>query len=52
MKEKMIRRGLAWVLTRYCDRPICLKWKEFRSGGTKGETGALVDAKAGGAVGV
>ena len=29
MKEKMIRQGLAWVFTRYCDRPICLKWKEL-----------------------
>jgi micrococcal nuclease len=23
VNEELIRQGLAWVFTRYCDRPIC-----------------------------
>jgi micrococcal nuclease len=27
--EELIRQGLAWVFTRYCDRPICQQWKQL-----------------------
>jgi endonuclease YncB( thermonuclease family) len=27
VNEELIRQGLAWVYTRYCDRPICQGWK-------------------------
>ena len=27
VNEELIRQGLAWVFTRYCDRPICQGWK-------------------------
>ena len=29
VNEEMIRQGLAWVYTRYCDRPICQEWNKL-----------------------
>jgi endonuclease YncB( thermonuclease family) len=29
VNEELIREGLAWVLTRYCDQPICQQWKKL-----------------------
>ena len=29
LNEELIAVGLAWVYTRYCDRPICQKWKRL-----------------------
>jgi endonuclease YncB( thermonuclease family) len=31
VNEELIRQGLAWVFTRYCDRPICLEWKRLEA---------------------
>ena len=28
---ELIRQGLAWVFTRYCDRPICQEWKKLEA---------------------
>jgi endonuclease YncB( thermonuclease family) len=27
VNEELIRQGLAWVFTRYCDRTVCQEWK-------------------------
>lgn len=29
LNEELIAVGLAWVYTRYCDRPICQNWKRL-----------------------
>jgi endonuclease YncB( thermonuclease family) len=29
LNEELIRQGLAWLFTRYCDRPICVEWKKL-----------------------
>ena len=29
VNKELIRQGLAWVFTRYCDRPICQGWKKL-----------------------
>ena len=29
VNEELIRQGLAWVYTRYYDRPICREWKSL-----------------------
>ncbi len=31
VNEELIRQGLAWVFTRYCDRPICQEWKKLEA---------------------
>jgi micrococcal nuclease len=31
VNEELIRQGLAWVYTRYCDRPICQEWKKLEA---------------------
>ena len=31
VNEELIRQGLAWVFTRYCDRAICLEWKRLEA---------------------
>ena len=32
VNEELIRQGLAWVFTRYYDRPICQAWKALEDG--------------------
>ena len=27
VNEELVSAGFAWVYTRYCDRPICERWK-------------------------
>lgn len=27
VNEELLRQGLAWVFTRYCDKPICQEWR-------------------------
>ena len=39
MKEELIRQGLAWVFTRYCDRPICQGWKALEGEARKAKRG-------------
>jgi endonuclease YncB( thermonuclease family) len=31
LNEELIRVGLAWVYSRYCDRPVCERWKRLES---------------------
>ena len=31
VNEELIRQGLAWVYTRYCDRLVCEKWKKLEA---------------------
>ncbi len=31
VNEELIRQGLAWMFTRYCDRPICEEWKKLEA---------------------
>jgi endonuclease YncB( thermonuclease family) len=28
---ELIRQGLAWVFTRYCERPVCQEWKALEA---------------------
>ena len=37
--EGLIREGLAWVFTRYCDRPICQGWKALEEEARKARRG-------------
>jgi micrococcal nuclease len=39
VNEELIRRGLAWVFTRYCDRPICQEWKLLEEEAQKARRG-------------
>jgi micrococcal nuclease len=51
VNEELIRQGLAWVFTRYCDRPICEGWKKLEEEAREARRG-LCDPEAGGAVGI
>jgi micrococcal nuclease len=37
--EELIRQGLAWVFTRYCDRPICQEWKALEEDARQAKRG-------------
>ena len=39
VNEELIRQGLAWVFTRYCDRPICQEWKALEEEARKARRG-------------
>jgi endonuclease YncB( thermonuclease family) len=39
VNEELIRAGLAWVYTRYCDRPICDEWKRLEAGARDAKRG-------------
>ena len=39
VNEELIRQGLAWVFTRYCDRPICQEWKVLEEEARKAKRG-------------
>jgi hypothetical protein len=52
VNEELLRQGLAWVSTRYCDRVICQEWKKIGGTGTGNETRPLVNAECGAAMGV
>jgi endonuclease YncB( thermonuclease family) len=39
VNEELIRQGLAWVFTRYCDRPICQSWKVLEEEARKARRG-------------
>jgi endonuclease YncB( thermonuclease family) len=43
LNEELIRVGLAWVYTRYCDRPICQKWKRLESEAREAKRGLWRD---------
>ena len=39
VNEELIRQGLAWAFSRYCDRPICQKWKQLEEEARKAKRG-------------
>jgi micrococcal nuclease len=39
VNQELIRQGLAWVFTRYCDRPICQEWKKLEEEARKEKRG-------------
>jgi endonuclease YncB( thermonuclease family) len=39
LNEELIRQGLAWVFTRYCDRPLCQGWKALEEEARKAKRG-------------
>ena len=39
VNEELIRQGIAWVFTRYCDRPICQGWKGLEEEARKAKRG-------------
>jgi micrococcal nuclease len=39
INEELIRQGLAWVFTRYCDRPIGQGWKKLEEEARKARRG-------------
>jgi micrococcal nuclease len=39
VNEELIRQGLAWVFSRYCDRPICHQWKAVEEEARKARRG-------------
>lgn len=39
VNEELIRQGLGWVFTRYCDRPICQEWKALEKEARKAKRG-------------
>jgi endonuclease YncB( thermonuclease family) len=39
VNEELIRAGLAWVYTRYCDRAICNDWKRLEAGARDAKRG-------------
>lgn len=43
LNEELIAVGLAWVYTRYCDRPICQKWKRLEFEAREAKMGLWAD---------
>jgi micrococcal nuclease len=41
VNEELARQGLAWVFMRYCDRPMCQKWKQLQAEARKTKRGLL-----------
>jgi micrococcal nuclease len=39
VNEELIRQGLAWVFTRYCDRPIYQDWNVLEAEARKARRG-------------
>jgi endonuclease YncB( thermonuclease family) len=39
VNEELIRAGLAWVYTKYCDRAICNEWKRLEAGARDAKRG-------------
>ncbi len=43
VNEELINAGFAWVYTRYCDRPICERWKVLEYGAREARRGLWAD---------
>jgi endonuclease YncB( thermonuclease family) len=43
LNEEIVRAGLAWVYTRYCDWPICDKWKNLEAEAREAKRGLWAD---------
>jgi micrococcal nuclease len=43
VNEELVNAGFAWVYTRYCDRPICERWKVLEYEAREAKRGLWVD---------
>jgi len=43
LNEELVRAGQAWVYDRYCDAPMCLKWKGLQAAAKKERLGLWAD---------
>jgi micrococcal nuclease len=39
LSEELIRNGLGWTYTRYCDNPFCSQWKQLEEKAKSAKTG-------------
>jgi endonuclease YncB( thermonuclease family) len=46
VNEELVNAGFAWVYTRYCDRPICERWKALEQEARDAKRGLWVDPHA------
>ena len=46
LSEELVRAGLAWVYTRYCDQPVCERWLELEAKAREEKRGLWVDPTA------
>jgi len=43
VNEELVNAGFAWVYTRYCDRPICERWKVLEHDAREAKRGLWAD---------
>ena len=43
VNEELVKAGFAWVYTRYCDRPICERWKLLENEAREAKRGLGVE---------
>ena len=43
VNEELVNAGFAWVYTRYCDRPICERWKLLENEAREAKRGLWAD---------
>ena len=43
LNKELVKAGLAWVYTRYCDRPICERWRVLEQEAREAKRGLWVD---------
>jgi len=46
VNEELVNAGFAWVYTRYCDRPICERWKVLEQEAREAKRGLWNDPHA------
>ena len=46
VNEELVNAGFAWVYTRYCDRPICERWKVLEYEAREAKRGLWADPNA------
>ena len=46
VNEELVNAGFAWVYTRYCDRPICERWKALEYEAREAKRGLWNDPNA------
>ena len=46
VNEELVNAGFAWVYTRYCDRPICERWKVLEQEAREAKRGLWSDPDA------
>ncbi len=43
VNEELVNAGFAWIYTRYCDRPICERWKVLEQEAREAKRGLWAD---------